>query len=300
MNGKRKMDEKTDGFKFAITLLATIGTILYGSYNYFQIMPVEFYNYALVAGIIAVLMVLSLFLIFYILIKGFSMEIQDAKLKNAFEKYASYVYLLSFFTSMMTFIFIVGSFALLPITEYALYIMLLIIIVLFICIIYLSRGYVKKRFKSGHFPFLISLVFICFIVGLILWAVLYPVVSDSPLQGHITVEMENVYYKNGSIIPISIQVTGLDTGVNIFLYNEDMGSIIGPIDDIHLKSKHNLTDIAIGLDSTLIGNKMDNGRYSIFIKTDNLTEGYYKLLISSMGIDNKRSINTFFLISNID
>ena len=126
MNGKRKMDEETNGFKFAITLLATIGTILYWSYNYFQIMPVEFYNYALVAGIIAVLMVLSIFLIFYILIKGFSMEIQDAKLKNAFEKYASYVYLLSFFTSITTFIFIVGSFALLPITEYALYIMLLI------------------------------------------------------------------------------------------------------------------------------------------------------------------------------
>jgi hypothetical protein len=37
--------EKTDGFKFALTALTAIGTLLYGAYSYFQKTAIEIKYY---------------------------------------------------------------------------------------------------------------------------------------------------------------------------------------------------------------------------------------------------------------
>lgn len=290
------MEKETNGFKFAIILLATFWSTIYGTYNYFQKFTENLYNYALISGIIAILIILSFLLISYILIRGISMEIQDESLKKSLENFASDIYLISFFAALMTLIFIVGSFFLRDI----IYIILTIIILIILFILYLSRNYIEARLKRttlfGDIGFFggVIMIFFIFVTCISLWIPLFDLVTHSPLQGHIAVEMESFYYKNDSLIPVFIQVTGPNTGLNIFLYKEEMGDFIGPIGQIHLEPKHNYSNIMVGTNSVLFGNTLENGRFSIFIKTTNLTEGYYEFYCESKHFD-KKDIKSFYL-----
>lgn len=63
-------NKKTDGLKFAVTLLAAFGTIIFTAYNYFQNTSVDIFWYASISGVIVVLIILSTLLIVYISIKG--------------------------------------------------------------------------------------------------------------------------------------------------------------------------------------------------------------------------------------
>ena len=293
------MEEETNGFKFAIILLAAFGSTIYGTYDYFQKSTEDFDDYSLISGIIATLILLSLFLIVYVLIKGISMEIQDESLKNSLDNFASDLYLISFFAALIILILIISSFFFAN-TIYGFSITPIITTLIMLIILYLGRRYIEERLKRAtHFKRIgllegVLSMLIIFVACLSLWIPLFDLVTDSPLQGHVAVEMESFYYKNDSLIPVFIQVTGPDSGLNIFLYKEDMGDLIGPKGQIHLEPKHNSSEITFGLNSVLFGNALENGRYGIFIKTSNLTEGYYEFVCETRYF-NKASIKSFYL-----
>jgi hypothetical protein len=96
--------EKTDGFKFALTALTAIGTLLYATYTYFQKTAIDVKYYAPIIGLISVSLILFMFLVFYILIKGYSLELyrtKDSELKKRNEEWASSIYLLAFLIFVM-------------------------------------------------------------------------------------------------------------------------------------------------------------------------------------------------------
>lgn len=96
---KRQPDEP-GGFKFAVTLLAALGTVLYAVYNYLQNTPVDPFWYRLVCGLIAAALILVFYLLMYLLLKGYSMEVQDdSKEKDRLRGWASNIYLIAFFLS---------------------------------------------------------------------------------------------------------------------------------------------------------------------------------------------------------
>ncbi len=70
---------KSEGNNVVITLLVSFGTILYATYSYFQVRAIDNNFYVSSVGVISVLLISSLFLIAYIIVKGYSMEAKERK-----------------------------------------------------------------------------------------------------------------------------------------------------------------------------------------------------------------------------
>lgn len=99
-------DEKSDDNNVVITLLVAFGTILYASYSYFQTRAIDNNLYVISIGLISVLLITSLFLIAYIIVKGYSMEAIDPEKINL-EKIASNIHFLAFWAGT-TSSFVIG------------------------------------------------------------------------------------------------------------------------------------------------------------------------------------------------
>lgn len=99
------------------------------------------------------------------------------------------------------------------------------------------------------------------------------------MQGHITTDMASIHDKNELLIPISVAITGPKNDFLINLSKGDSNHDINLIDSIEFKQIHDPNKMEFSKNSVLFGNEMQNGVYTIFINTTNLTEGYYELAI---------------------
>ena len=285
-------NKKTDGLKFAVTLLATFGTIIFTAYNYFQNTAVDIFWYALVSGIIDVIILLSIFLIVYVLIKGMLIEVPDCDLKNSIEEYISSFYLVSFITTIQTLIIILAAFFVIKNLNDLFITGILASIMIFIIVWrYKIQIIQNSSFIGGIVIGSLSLL----LVSVIFWVPLFDIVLKSPLQGDVTIDIDSIYYINDTPIPLSIQITGPNSGMRIFLFNKERNSYF-PTDHIYLESKHNLSTTKYGINSILFGNSMENGKFNVFIKSRQLPEGYYEL-ICERTYDNKKSVESFYLLN---
>jgi len=299
-------DEKADGFEFAIMLLATLGTIIYTAYTYFQSRATDPISYAFFVAMITALIALSILLIIYIFVKGYSMECQDEK-RREFKRYASYIYSITFDVGAMLLLLIVGAFFFILIGSPSIFLLYILLILLsyyfyrelksyfqnksYIIFFKKLKSYLKNPIsddqKKRIFVLLITLVI------LILWTQIYVGMLDL-FQGDAKIEMNNIYYKNGEPIPISIEILGRDPGVSIYLYNAT-----SEINNITLKPKDVLNKVEVG--EYLVGNAYASGKYYVFINTTNMSEGYYRLvyLLSMEGrsIDGYKYGKSFYLLN---
>jgi hypothetical protein len=136
----------------------------------------------------------------------------------------------------------------------------------------------KKEFLS---VLLLSLVVSMMILPITMF-------STYLLDGRVTISMEKeIYPKNDSMIPASIQITGENVGLNISLYLNDNSS---PEYSINITPRINSNrEIPKGTDSPLIGNAIDISSYYIYINTPNLPVGCYELVVTPSGIDKSYS-----------
>jgi MFS family permease len=231
-NGTKTQSNKTGGLSFAVTLLGVLGSISYAVYKYFQNNPVSPYWYWLVCGLIPVALILVLCLLFYILIKGFSMEVQDSEHRKYLEKGASLIYQGTFliFTMLLVLIVFVFFFTYLKIGIVG-------VVSVFTVSISILVGalLVLPRLKKNPQRICIILVYMLFVGGL-LWLPLHSaVLLYYPLQGRVTADMESIYYKNDVPIPVLIQVTGPNPDLSIKLQNSTK------VYNLTLKPEHNLS-----------------------------------------------------------
>jgi MFS family permease len=124
------MDEESGGFKFAITLLATFGTIIYASYTYFQNNAVDNYFYVVIVGVILSLLISSIFLIGYILVRGYSMEVEEPA-KTSWKNFASDIYSITFQVGLMQLLLIIGLFLLIRFVGSLFYAIVYLLVVIF-------------------------------------------------------------------------------------------------------------------------------------------------------------------------
>lgn len=286
---EKPRSNETDGFKFAVTVVATFGTIIYATYTYLQNAPVDNNFYLLVSVLIPVALILVAALIIYILVKGYSMEVQNTNQKERLEKRASYIYSMAFFVFTALLIFTVCLFILLYLKiEITPYKSIIGTIGSFVLCLYILDEIRWKRISllGGAIGFLIGMV--------ILLALFLPVLH-SPLQGHVTVDMEDVYYKNDVPIPVLIQVTGPNTGLSIELLKEESTNLrpIASID--YLEPQHNLKTTS---NNSLVGSAMGSGKYNVFINTTNLTTGYYELICIRPKYEKMYGARGFYLLNN--
>ncbi len=286
--------EETDGFKFAITLLATLSTGLYALYNYFQNTAIDNSSYANVSGFIPVALIL-LFLLIYVFIKGYSMEIQETNHKKYLNKLASGIYLITFLMFLMLLTLISGIFILVfynikPTQE----IFAVIFIISISVIIILDWPRIRSQWKQ-KIVWNIALAIFLLAYGLIFWLIFFTTVLNSPFQGHVTADMNSFYYKNGVPISVLIQVTGPNTGLVVRLDKEDSEHNLSNKDKIEMKPEHNPDKTMNG--TYLTGNALDYGKYMVFINTTNMTEGYYELTSVRPKYEKSSAIKSFYLLN---
>ena len=101
---EKQQPNEIGGFRFAVTLLAAFGTLSYGGYNYLQTTAVDPYWYWFVCRLTAVAGIFVLGLLLYILIKGYSMEVQDSKYPEKLAK-CIYIGVFSIFIMLLVYIF---------------------------------------------------------------------------------------------------------------------------------------------------------------------------------------------------
>lgn len=315
-------NEKIDGFKFAVTLLTALGTIIYALYAYFQNNAVDNNLYTSSLGLITILLISALLIIAYISVKGFSVEVKDNDQKENLEKLASNIYLITFLMGFIASIYII-SFFLLTITGYRYNRNEPIFI--FMTFIIFSLGYVgfskfivksqlelprvvefkESITKSQCFVIIkefitkmksILIFALLFVLFFTLWSASYTPILGL-LQGDVIDNMDSIYYKNGEPIPVSIEVRGQNPDLSIYLYN-----VSSEIDNITLKPTHDSNKVEYG--KYLVGNAFDSGKYFVFINitNPNMTEGYYELIYSRS--INGRSIDkhgkSFYLLNKTE
>lgn len=276
-------NDESGGFKFAIALLTAFGTIVFVSYNYFQNNAVSNNLYAIIVGVITALLTSSILLIAYIFVKGYSIEVQSPA-KKTWENFALYIYTVTFQVGAMVLLLIIGIFLLISTLPYwAITITVYLLVVIFSYLFFdkLKSNFLKflDRLKLDRLKLSseegekITIIFIILIV-LSVWGSQYiPMLGY--MQGHVTIEMNNIYYKNGEPIPLSIEVTGRNGKTSIELYQLNLTN---PIATLELETEHNSSKNLNRENSTLIGNAFFSGKYYVFINTTELREGYYELV----------------------
>ena len=273
---EKPQPNETGGFRFAVTLLAAFGTMLYAAYTYLQTTPVDPFWYMLVCRLILVVLIFVLGLLLYILIKGYSMEMQDSDQRKSWAIGASYIYLIVFSIFVMLLVYIFDFF----LWEYVIKTEKVAIEILFLMFAPITAGTVffllSLRKKPKKVIMNIFLTMECaFVVFLFLLLHLFPTLLYSPLQGHVTMDMESVYYKNDAPIPVLIHVTGPNTNLSVFLFKEESNNSLNWSDSIELIPELFSNKTESG--KYLVGNTLDYGTYNVFINTTDLTAGYYEL-----------------------
>lgn len=260
--------ENPDSFKFAITFLAAVGTILYAVYNYFQIKSIHISWFSYVMDFTTILLVSSFFIMAYILLKGITIEVKDPQKVIILNKIAKDVYIMAFLMGILFLVspginFISVRFQ----TSNPYKNIFTFFLVALITLLILPKFY--KNWKKRCLTF--------FILFIIIFIVLEPPISVL-FQGNININMDNIYSKNISTIPVSIELTGVNDELSIYL-NKNYANNLTQIDNITLGPNHKDKNI-YGDNLTLYGNGFYSGKYHIFINTTNMTEGYYELVIS--------------------
>lgn len=308
-------DEKSDGFKFAVTLIVALGTILYNLYNYFENNPIQADNSFLVNSIIVSFFGI-IFLIFYILIKGLSMELKSYKNVKILENLASEIYLITLLFSIisvtgMTSIYIFDRIIntliinniipniLRPIVFSDIFVYFLIFTII------LSIFYFIYKLNEDFFDYPLKKAIAISIIIVIFASIVVPFITEK-LNGHITINMDNMYNTSDKRIPVSIEITGPNTGLLINLSTINSEYNLNKIDSIKLMIEHNSSRISFG--EYLMGNTLEYGKYNIFIDPTNLTEGYYELSASSLYYKSsglnieykivKSNVKSFYLFKN--
>ncbi|MBU3967786.1 MAG: hypothetical protein KKG76_10515 [Euryarchaeota archaeon] len=294
-------NEKIDGFKFAVTLLTALGTIIYVLYAYFHNNAVDNNLYTSSLGLITILLISALLLIAYISVKGFSAEVKDNNQKENLEKLASNIYLIAFLMGFIASIYII-SFFLLTITGYRYnqnepIFIVMTFIILFFGYVGFSKFIMKSQLEFPLTKMKSILIFaLLFVLFFTLWSASYTAILGL-MQGDVIDNMDCIYYKNGEPIPVSIEVIGQNPDLSIYLYN-----VSSEIDNITLKPTHDSNKVESG--KYLVGNAFDSGKYFVFINitNPNMTEGYYELIYSRS--INGRSIDkhgkSFYLLNKTE
>lgn len=293
--------------EFAVTLLASIATIIYAMYDYISNTPVDSGLYLDIFKLIIVAFILVAGLLIYILIKGYSMEVRDIAQKEYLDKLASHVYLMNslMFIMLLTFVisFIILLLLKIPIT-YPIF-SLIILISVMVGFIFLWPLYRKNRLRSLAYLVFLSIVGFLYFISIFWFS---PLIAYGSAIGQVTVNMEGVYYKNNTPIPVFIQLTGPNLGLRFFLYAERPDHTFELLDEMLLKPERN-DELILNSESKfkatsgnhsnyMSGNYLNDGKYNVFISTTNLTSGHFELVWRRTRFNYEA--RGFYLLNNTD
>jgi len=304
-------EEKTGGYEFAVAFLAASGSSLYIISKHLQNAPVDKGLYSVICGLLVFWLISTLGFLLYILIKAYLKEDRDTDVgylnKSAAKLYKWSIVL--FMASIPVMIYSIFMKSLQPETRKIFIVILFAGILLIIIVLgcrYIMVFRRKRSMKNSSsekseldtsdldFYTLIAIFFIIFLFFMTLVS-LYP-------QGHVTIDMKSIHYKNDTQIPVLIHVTGPNTGLSAILYQERSGILykiyyINHIEPIFLGSESGIEERGIESSNGLIGNYMGDGNYNVFVNTTNLSAGYYELMFTRTNYHNTSTAKSFYLLN---
>lgn len=291
--------KKPDGFKFAVTLIFAFASIIYMLYNYLQTTFCGYIYYHFIVLLITTLLTSLVCLICSVYLRGFSFELDDENNKKRIDKLASFFYL-TFFPFLLIMVVIsifffsfMGIMNLIKVDYTGLYFGLNVVSLAMI-ISFIINNYFTENVDSisKSFDKIIVLLIVYFIwIFISFFGIFFPI-------SNVMVDMDNnIYYLNETIIPIFIQVTGSSTDLSINFYKVEIRNNLTQISSIEcFKLNHNTDNIYIyNKHLAISGSSLGNGKFNLFILTNNLTSGYYELECVNIK-NNKICRNGFYLI----
>ena len=131
------------------------------------------------------------------------------------------------------------------------------------------------------------------------------IINSQIFAGSTNVDIENIHQKKDMMIPVQIQVTGIDFPISVELFKVEpnnsrpiavinhLGTQLDNQNENYRRIFGNVSNFKN--DNCLLGNALGSGKYILFINTTNLTTGYYKL-----EVNNGQTISGegFFLLDN--
>lgn len=108
------------------------------------------------------------------------------------------------------------------------------------------------------------------------------------------IDMDNIYYKNDTLIPITVRITGPNTNLSVVFKGESSNQFHEA--SIYLNSK-NFETVS---NNSIVGKTLDNGKYRIFINTTSLPTGYYELKCVRQKYAESFGLRNFYLEINDD
>ena len=285
--------DENGGYKFAIAFLAASGSIFYATYNYLQNTPIREESFVFLCLMLVCMLISIVCFLTYILIKEYLMNTKNGDSTKILNKLAQvlYKFALSFFAfPLILFILIflcilicrcfteflqaVGIPSI--VSYYASFVLLIItLLACYVLVVY-----------SHLFPNQVAMIRWTYVLGILVFAVLLlGVISYTPLHGHVTIDMESVYYKNNTLIPVSIQVTGPNTAIGVLLYTKNSSNSSALVSilwfmepDFFGQESDDVSKRKLHSNEVSVGSYMGNGKYCVFINTTNLPAGYYELI----------------------
>jgi MFS family permease len=145
-----------------------------------------------------------------------------------------------------------------------------------------------------YYKWVFSITSILFLIGLIIFAL-----SITPfsyfINGDVIIDVGSIYHKNGDPIPVTIQVTGLNSNISIKLSKSDRENNLFLTDLIENIEPNHKPNILVS--GNLSANSFENGKYGLFINTTNLSPGYYELNVTRPK-NVKIAIKGFYLLND--
>lgn len=271
--------EKSDGFKFAVTLILAFSSAGYKIYDYVENNPVSDNLYVLFRILIPISFTI-IGLILYIIIKGISLEIKDPVYKKKLENKSSFIYISTF--KLLIFYALYHLICYLSINEKFLSkivtphfdqeawpLVQLISGMLVFSYVYpkiVGLNYLKK--VDSFF-----VAYLSFVLAVTCLSCLGTIISPCFFTGDIKVEMEDTYYIDDKHIPIDLVNTGYNGDITINLTDNKTD-----IDSITLYPEKNRNELVFSkyLHSSTLG----YGKYKLYINATDLTKGSYELSVS--------------------
>ena len=284
--------EKTDGFKFAVTLLAAFGVVLLKVSVYFQDKAVDECLYIFIIKILSWIIIISLFLLIYIFLKGYYFEIYHPLVGDLARMMYEMAFLLFF-----SLLILHGGLLSLTETNLPFIVDIMILGIIFITLMIIVTRLGMKAHVHGRRSCVLeccTFIFLLLICWIVLFPVLFAALSNSPLQGDVVIDMDRLYCESDTQIPVSMKITGVNTALLINLSKENYDHTLSQIDSIKLEPIHNPDKTASGENLVLVGNALDYGNYNVFINTTNLTGGYYELVC----LRKDEHVKGFYILNN--
>ena len=192
------MDRETDGFKFAVTLLAAFGFISFKVYSYFKDTSVDEYLYFFVVTVLSFAIMIVLFFLIYIFLKGYHFEMYNRTFHYLAHKMYETAFLL--FLLSLGYVLYMCVFKTEPLavaddvnTAQSLVSGLIVNLFIVIFIIYVMEKLVDRFLEQWYETetdqidfkvvfFEIGITSVLLLICLTFWPVLFTTLSNSPLQ----------------------------------------------------------------------------------------------------------------------